>query len=556
MPHLTDEDIARSAHPARIENVADMLGLNESQVVPYGPAIAKVQVPESTPPTPQSKLILVTAMTATPKGAGKTVTTIGLGQAFGRMGLRHCICLREPSIGPTLGMKGGAAGGGRAQVQPMEDINLHFTGDLHAVTSAHNLLAALVDNHVHFDNALGVDPSHITWPRVMDICDRQLRHVELGGGGRNTGFSHLTRFDITAASEVMAVLSLSQHREDLEARLGRMVVAYDRQGQPLFARQFGAVGAMTALLRHALHPNLVQTLEQTPALIHCGPFANISHGCSSVMATKLALSTCDYVITEAGFGADLGAEKFFHIKCRQANLQPTVAVLVINCPALRYHGGVDAEQLDQPDADAIARGLQNMRVHVENLRKFGVPVVVALNSFPQDSAEELRVIRNACEELEAPFELSQTFERGAAGALALAQQVRQIADNATPRLRFLYEFQDSLPTKIERLSTEVYRAQGVHMDPQAQEDLARIEALGYAHLPLCVSKTPLSLSDQPKLRGVPEGVTVRVRGLQVSGGAGYIVVRMGAIERMPGMAKSPAAMRIHLDDLGHIRGLY
>lgn len=553
MKRLTDHQIAHSTHPAPIGGVATALGLSQRETIPFGPDVVKVNVRDDGTPIRRGKLILVTAMTATPKGAGKTVTSIGLGQALGQMGLSHCICLREPSIGPALGMKGGATGGGRAQVLPKDEINLHFTGDLHAVTTAHNLLAALIDNHVHFGNAAEVDPGAITWPRVMDLCDRQLRHMEIGLGAEKDGFPHRTRFDITAASEVMAVLALAHNRDDLEARLSRMVVASDRAGRPLFARTFGAVGAMSALLRNALMPNLVQTLERTPALVHCGPFANIAHGCSSVVATRLALERTDYVVTEAGFGADLGAEKFVHIKCRQAGLQPSVAVLVANCPALRYHGGADA--LDVPDLKALQVGLANLRVHAENLLRLGMRVVVALNRFPEDTPAEVGAVRDACEALGVPCEESRAFTDGSAGVMDLARTVKELADQEYQPLRYLYEVQTPIAEKLERVASTMYRAGSLEWDEQARADASQIAAMGLGHLPLCVAKTPLSLSDRKALRGAPTGFPLRVRGLSVSNGAGFIVVRTGAIERMPGMPEDPAALHIHLDGQGNIRGL-
>jgi len=555
----SDLEIAERATPRPLAEIAEQLGLGADDVEPRGDHLGKLRARTlATLATrePRGKLILVTAITATKKGAGKTVTAIGLGQAFGRLGLRHAVCLRQPSLGPTLGIKGGAAGGGHAQLVPMQDVNLHFTGDFHAVTTAHNLLAALVDNHAHFGDALGIDPARIVWPRVLDLCDRQLRHVQLGLGGSAHGFPHEGRFDITAASEVMAVLALARDGADLEARLRHMVVAYDRAGSPVRAGQLPGLRALPVLLRDALRPNLVQTLAGTPVLVHAGPFANIAHGCSSVIATRLALSRADYVITEAGFSADLGGEKFVHLKCRQAGLRPALAVLVVTLAALRRHGGVPDADVGRPDAEAVRRGLPQLRVHVENLGKLGLPVLVARNAFPSDAADELAALRAECDALSVPFADCEAYARGVDGALELAAQVRAAADASRAEPRFLYDLTTPLRDKLERIATEIYRADGVELDPAAQAELDYLEAHGFGALPVCVAKTQHSLSDDEHLVGVPRGHRLRVRELSVSAGAGFVVARAGAITRMPGMPREPGAHRIHLDEQGRTRGLF
>jgi formate--tetrahydrofolate ligase len=514
--------------------------------------MAKLRVSPPADDDCRAKLILVTSMSATPKGAGKTVTSIGLGQAFGKLGLRGCVCLRQPSLGPTLGMKGGAAGGGLSHLLPANEINLHFTGDLHAITSAHNLMAALVDNHVHFDNAKQIEVGRSSWPRVLDLCDRQLRGCLIGRGSPSDGFEHETRFEITAASEVMAVLSLATDLGDLRKRLNRMVVARDRSGTPIAAKEVDATGAMLALLKDALHPNLVQTREHTPALVHCGPFANIAHGCSSVIATRLAMSLADYVFTEAGFSTELGAEKFFHIKCPQAGVWPAVVVLVVGCSALRWHGGAAA---DTPNEAALRLGLANLDAHVENLRCFGVPVVVALNKSASDTPSEIEMIRMHCEQLGAEFAPSDAFTRGGEGTLDLAERVRAVADATTPAPRALYRADAPLLDKLRVLAKTLYRADDVTLGDAALDDLAWLEQHGLAGLPLCVAKTQHSLSDDKHRRGVPRNWNLRVRSLSVSAGAGFIVAHCGNVTTMPGMPKHPRAERIDVDDTGEPVGL-
>lgn len=552
-----DIDIAQDARLEPIGKVAAALGLDEGDLDPYGKAKAKIrpEVWERVRDRPDGKLILVTAMTATRAGEGKTVTSIGLAQGMGQLGLKHCLCLREPSLGPTFGIKGGAAGGGYAQVLPMEDINMHFTGDLHAITAAHNLLAAVVDNSVYFDNPLDVDPERILWRRVMDLCDRQLRRCEIGLGGKSSGFPHRSGFDITASSEVMAVTALARDRADLEARLGRMVVAYNRAGQPLYARDFDCVGAMSVLLRDALLPNLVQTTEHTPALVHCGPFANIAHGCNSVIATKLALKLADYVVTEAGFAADLGAEKFFGIKCHQAELNPAAVVVVVTARALKMHGGVEKEDLGEENLDALRSGLENVRVHLENLAKYGVPTVVAINRFPQDTEAELRAIEAFAREQGVEAEISEVAARGGLGGVALARKVQAVADANTGRFRPVYDPKAPIRDKLEALAREIYRADGVELEEGAEAKIAELEAQGFGELPLCVAKTQLSISDDPKRLGAPSGWKLRVRDLKVSNGAGFVVVVTGTVLLMPGMPRNNAAARIGMSEDGRIHGL-
>ncbi len=542
--------------PLPINEVAARLGVPAEALEPYGRDRAKIRTEALSPDATPGKLILVTAMTPTPKGAGKTVISIGLGQAFGQLDISHCVCLREPSLGPTLGMKGGAAGGGKAQLIPMEDINLHFTGDLHAVTSAHNLLAALIDNHIHFDNRLDLDLARIAWPRVMDLCDRQLRDCEIGRGRKSDGFVHSTRFDITAASEVMAVLALAADRAELEARLGRMVVAWDRAGRPRTASEVGGVGAMVALLQRALWPNLVQTVEGTPVLVHAGPFANIAHGCSSLSATRAALGLSDYVITEAGFGADLGAEKFLHIKCRQGGLAPDAAVVVANCAMLRYHGGAADDALDSPDTSAVERGLPNLKAHLDNLATLGIPALVALNRHPGDSNEEHRVVGEACERWGSSMVVAESYARGGEGTRILATQVKALADSGRANPRPLYAADAPLRDKIEALATTLYRADGVDYDETAAAELDRLQDLGFGELGVCMAKTQYSLSDRQKVRNLPGAYRMRVREVEVRAGAGFIVVKTGRIMTMPGMPRDPNALHIHLGQDGVVRGLF
>jgi len=543
-----------------IVEIAEQLGLDGDDIESYGRHKAKVLRPPRDDRDDRDgdgggKLILVTSMTPTRQGSGKTVTSIGLGQAFGKLGLSHCVCLREPSLGPTLGMKGGGTGGGAAQVVPMADINLHFTGDMHAIGAAHNLLSAMVDNHAHFDSELSIDRDAISWPRVVDLCDRQLREVQLGLGADKDGFPHRAHYDITAASEVMAVLALSEDRGDLEARLGRMQVARNRDGGPVTAADVGAVGAMTVLLKDALRPNLVQTIEGTPALLHCGPFANIAHGCSSVIATRTALGLTDYVITEAGFGADLGAEKFVHIKCRGAGLSPACAVVVVTMKSLRRHGGAVKGKLDEADVSSTRAGLANLRVHLDNLEGLGLPCVVALNRFPGDDPRELSELRNFCADRGVEFGVSDAFADGGAGALDLAHKVRAAADGEASPPRYLYAPEANIVEKVEAVASAIYRAGGVDFSPEAASAIERIEAAGHGALPVCMAKTPYSLTDRAGLLGAPHGHRLQVRDVRVRAGAGMVLVLTGSTVTMPGMPRRSAAERIHLDDDGEVAGL-
>ena len=550
--------IAQSAKLQPITTIAEAAGILPQELEPYGSFKAKVSLDTMSrlSDQPDGKMILVTAMTATRAGEGKTVTSIGLAQAFGKLGINHMLCLREPSLGPTFGIKGGAAGGGFAQVLPMEDINMHFTGDLHAITSAHNLLAAIVDNHVFHGNKLGIREDSIVWRRAIDLCDRQLRQCEIGLGGKFNGFPHFSGFDITAASEIMAVLALSGSMSELRERLDRLVVAYDQSNKPIFAQDLNCVGAMCVLLKDALKPNLVQTYEGTPALVHCGPFGNIAHGCNSVVATKLGLKLADYVITEAGFAADLGAEKFLNIKCRQANLAPAAAVLVVSCRALKMHGGVAANDLMQENPAAVERGCSNMQVHVENLGKFGVPVVVAINRFPQDTSAELHAAEQFCTQIGVRHEVSEVAARGGDGGTDLAQAVLDVVENETCAFQPLYDVDEPIKTKIETLAREIYRADGVDYKEQADQMITRLERNDLDKLTLCVAKTQLSISDNPKQLGAPKKYRLTVNDVKVSNGAGFIVVVTGKILLMPGMPEVPSVEKIDIDEHGKIQNLF
>ncbi|PRP99284.1 formate--tetrahydrofolate ligase [Enhygromyxa salina] len=565
-----DAAIAQATELAHINVIGEQLGFDADDLEPYGRHKAKVSLDvleRRRAQRPQGKLVLVTAMTATRFGDGKTVTSISLAQGFGKLGVSHCLALREPSLGPTFGIKGGAAGGGRSQVLPMEDINMHFTGDLHAVTSANNLLAAVVDNHVHHQERAikrgkaeakpgDLDPARIAWRRVLDVCDRQLRHCEIGLGKKSDGFPHASGFDITAASEVMAVLALAKDRADLEARLERMVVGWTRDGRPVRAGELDCIGALEVLLYDALAPNLVQTIERTPALIHCGPFANIAHGCNSVVATELALHSADWVVTEAGFAADLGAEKFLDIKCRQLGTFPAAAVLVVTCRALKLHGGVALNQLGAQDIEALTQGFANVRTHLSNLRDvYGVPVVVAINRFGFDTNDELQALVDLIEAEGARWAISDGFGRGGEGATALAEAVMAAGAEGNRPLNPCYELGVPLRDKVETLARTIYRADGVDWSEEAEADLAQIVACGGDELPICVAKTQHSLSDNPELRGAPTGWRLRVAGLKLSAGAGFVVVRTGDLMLMPGMPKKSAAQSIGLDAAGNIVGL-
>ncbi|MGN1314561.1 MAG: formate--tetrahydrofolate ligase [Lachnospiraceae bacterium] len=554
----TDIQIAQEAVMKPIAEVAASLDMSMDELELYGRYKAKISDAyiNKVKGNPDGKLILVTAINPTPAGEGKTTTTVGLGQAFGKLNKKAVIALREPSLGPCFGVKGGAAGGGYAQVVPMEDLNLHFTGDFHAITSANNLLAALLDNHIQQGNELEIDTRSVVWKRCLDMNDRVLRNVVVGLGNKMDGTVREDHFVITVASEIMAVLCLADDMEDLKARLSRMVVAYNFAGRPVTAGELGAVGSMAALLKDALKPNLIQTLEHTPALVHGGPFANIAHGCNSVRATKTALKIADYVITEAGFGADLGAEKFFDIKCRMAGLKPDAVVLVATIRALKYNGGVVKADLNQENLEALKKGIVNLEKHVENLQKYAVPVVVALNAFISDTAAETDFVRNFCEERGCEFALSQVWEKGGEGGIALAEKVLKTLEEKPSQFRVLYE--DSLPLKekIEKVAKEIYGAKGIELTPGAVKQLTKLEELGFGKLPVCMAKTQYSLSDNPELLGRPSDFTVLVREVYISAGAGFVVVLTGAVMTMPGLPKKPAALTIDVESDGRITGLF
>ena len=554
----TDIQIAQEAELLPIREVAEKLDITEDELELYGKYKAKLsdEYMERISKNPDGKLILVTAINPTPAGEGKTTTSVGLGQAFGRLGKKAVIALREPSLGPCFGIKGGAAGGGLSQVVPMEDLNLHFTGDFHAITSANNLLAAMLDNHIQQGNELGIDTRSVVWKRCLDMNDRVLRNVVVGLGAKTDGFVREDHFVITVASEIMAVLCLADDMKDLKQRLGRMVVAYNYEGEPVTAADLKAVGAMAALLKDALKPNLIQTLEHTPAIVHGGPFANIAHGCNSVRATKMALKMADYVITEAGFGADLGAEKFMDIKCRMAGLKPDVVVLVATVRALKYNGGVPKNELSAENMDALHKGIVNLEKHIENLHKFGVPIVVTLNSFVTDTEAEISYIRKFCEERSCEFALSEVWEKGGEGGIPLAEKVLDTLENKESDFHVLYENELSLKEKIETVAREIYGADGVNYTSAASKQLKKLEELGFGKLPVCMAKTQYSLSDDPTLLGRPEGFSISVREAYVSAGAGFVVVLTGAVMTMPGLPKAPAAFNIDVNEEGVITGLF
>ncbi len=554
----TDIQIAQEAVMEPITKVAESLQIKADELELYGKYKAKIsdEYLAEIASGADGKLILVTAINHTPAGEGKTTTSVGLGQAFGRLGKKAVIALREPSLGPCFGIKGGAAGGGYAQVVPMEDLNLHFTGDFHAITSANNLLAALLDNHIQQGNALKIDSRQVVWKRCLDMNDRVLRNVVVGLGAKTDGTVREDHFVITVASEIMAILCLASDMEDLKERLGRIVVAYNYEGQPVTAEELQAVGAMAALLKDAMKPNLIQTLEHTPALIHGGPFANIAHGCNSVRATKAALKMADYVITEAGFGADLGAEKFFDIKCRIAGLKPDAVVLVATVRALKYNGGVSKPQLGNEDLPALKKGIVNLEKHIENLQKYKIPVVVTLNSFITDTEAETAYVKQFCEERGCEFAISQVWEKGGEGGILLAEKVLETLENKESNFELLYPDEISLAEKIETVSREIYGAEGVTYSAQAQKQLQKLEELGFGKLPVCMAKTQYSLSDDPALLGRPENFKVNVREVYVSAGAGFIVVLTGAVMTMPGLPAQPAAFGIDVNEEGRITGLF
>ena len=558
---LTDIEIAQQAKMLPIKEIAAQIGIDEADIEPYGHYKAKLSesLYAKTACRPDGKLILVTAINPTPAGEGKTTVSVGLGQAMAKIGKKAVLALREPSLGPVFGIKGGAAGGGYSQVVPMEDINLHFTGDIHAMTAANNLLCALLDNHIQQGNALKIDTRRILFKRCMDMNDRALRSIIVGLGGRVNGVPREDGFQITVASEVMAILCLATDLADLKKRLGSILVAYNTDGEPVYARDLHAEGAMTALLKDALKPNLVQTLEHTPVLIHGGPFANIAHGCNSIRATKLALKLGDYCITEAGFGSDLGAEKFFDIKCRYGGLQPSCVVLVATVRAPKYNGGIEKSELSKPDVDALRRGIVNLRTHIENMFKYHVPVVVAINRFYTDSAEELRFIADYCKKLGVETSMCEVFARGGEGGMDLAQKVVDtisMTDENKDGFRVLYKSDLSIAKKVETVAREIYRANGVKFLPAAAKALKEIEDLGYGGLPVCIAKTQYSLSDDPKLLGKPEDFVITVRDVRLSAGAGFVVCLTGDIMTMPGLPKQPAAFNIDCDNDGNIKGLF
>ena len=554
----TDIQIAQEATMLPIKDVAASIGIEEDDLELYGKYKAKIsdELINRTKKNPDGKLILVTAINPTPAGEGKTTTSVGLGEAFGRLGKKALIALREPSLGPCFGIKGGAAGGGYAQVVPMEDLNLHFTGDFHAITSANNLLAALLDNHIQQGNELGIDPRQIVWKRCMDMNDRVLRNIVVGLGSKMDGMVREDHFVITVASEIMAILCLADDMADLKKRLGRIIVAYTFDGKPVTADDLQATGSMAALLKDALKPNLIQTLEHTPAIVHGGPFANIAHGCNSVRATKTALKLADYVITEAGFGADLGAEKFFDIKCRMAGLKPDAVVLVATIRALKYNGGVPKDELSSENLDALKAGIVNLEKHIENLHKFGVPVVVTLNSFVTDTKAETDFVEQFCKERGCEFALSEVWEKGGEGGIDLANKVLETIEHKESNFKVLYDDSLSLKEKIETVAKEIYGADGVTYSPAAERELKRITDLGMGDFPVCMAKTQYSLSDDAKKLGRPSGFKINVREVYASAGAGFVVAVNGSIMTMPGLSKKPAAYGIDVDGNGVITGLF
>ncbi|SCH28289.1 Formate--tetrahydrofolate ligase [uncultured Ruminococcus sp.] len=554
----TDIQIAQEAEMSHIRDVAASIGIEEDDLELYGKYKAKLSddLYDKIKDNPDGKLVLVTAINPTPAGEGKTTTTVGLGEAFAKMNKKAIIALREPSLGPCFGIKGGAAGGGYAQVVPMEDLNLHFTGDFHAITSANNLLAALLDNHIQQGNALGIDPRQVVWKRCVDMNDRNLRNIVVGLGNKTDGMVREDHFVITVASEIMAILCLAEDIKDLKARLGRIIVAYNFQGDPVTADDLQATGAMTALLKDAIKPNLIQTLEHTPALVHGGPFANIAHGCNSVRATRMALKLADITITEAGFGADLGAEKFMDIKCRMSGLKPDAVVLVATVRALKYNGGVPKDQLSDENLEALAKGIVNLEKHIENIQKYDVPVVVTLNSFVTDTDAENEYIRRFCEERGCEFALSEVWEKGGEGGIALAEKVLETLENKESHFHPLYEDGLSLQEKIETISKEIYGARGVIFEPKAAKQLAKIEAMGFGNMPVCMAKNQYSLSDDAKKLGRPTDFDIHIREAYVSAGAGFVVALTGAVMTMPGLPKVPAANNIDVTDDGQITGLF
>jgi formate--tetrahydrofolate ligase len=556
---MSDIEIARAAKKIHIRDVAAKVNIPEENLIPYGHDAAKINFDfiEKSKSNPDGKLILVTAINPTPAGEGKTTTSVGLNDGLNKIGKKSIVCLREPSLGPCFGMKGGAAGGGYAQVVPMEEINLHFTGDFHAITSAHNLLSSLIDNHIYWGNELQIDQRRITWGRVVDLGDRSLRKVNVNLGGVSNGFPREDKFDITVASEIMAIFCLANDINDLQKRIGDIIIAYKRDKSPIYARDVKADGPMTVLLKNALMPNLVQTLENNPAIIHGGPFANIAHGCNTVIATKAGLKLADYVVTEAGFGADLGAEKFLDIKCRKAGLTPSVVVIVATVRALKSHGGVEKADLNNENVSAVEKGFENLQRHIENIQSFGLQPIVAINSFTLDTEAEGKVISDGCEKLGVKAILCSHWANGGDGTLELAEEVVKISESSDPsNFKFMYEDNVSLEEKIRSVAQKIYRADDIVIDKSVSDQLKGFEESGYGNLPICIAKTQYSFSTNPSLRGAPNGFTVPVREVRLSAGAGFIVVVTGQIMTMPGLPKVPSANSIMLDEKGLIQGLF
>ncbi|HLS54211.1 MAG TPA: formate--tetrahydrofolate ligase [Tissierellaceae bacterium] len=554
----TDVQIAQGAKMLPISKVAEKLGIPEDKLIQYGNYKAKISLDlmEDLKNREDGKLVLVTAISPTPAGEGKTTTNIGLSMGLNKIGKKAITTIREPSLGPSFGIKGGAAGGGYAQVVPMEDINLHFTGDFHAITTAHNLIAALIDNHIHQGNQLGIDPRRVVWKRVLDMNDRALRNIVVGLGGRSNGLPREDGFDITVASEIMAIFCLARDLEDLKERVGEIVLAYKFDGSPVLAKDLNAQGAVALIMKDAMNPNLVQTLENTPALIHGGPFANIAHGCNSLVATKMALKLADYTITEAGFGADLGAEKFFNIKARLGNLKPDAAVIVATVRALKHHGGAKKEELEIENLDQLSKGMANLEKHIENVKKFGVPVLVAINKFPTDTEGEINYVINRCQELGVDAVLSEVWSKGGAGGEELAKAVVRACENYQSNFQPIYQVEDCIKTKIEKIAREIYGADGVDFTGKAEKEIENLESLGLDKMPICMAKTQYSLSDNPALLARPEGFRITVRDIRISKGAGFLVALTGDIMTMPGLPKVPAANKIDILPTGEIVGLF
>lgn len=554
----TDVQIAQEAELLPIVDVANKIGLKEEDLILYGDYKAKVKlsVLDELEDKEDGKLVLVTAINPTPAGEGKTTTNIGLSMGLNKIGKTAITTIREPSLGPSFGIKGGAAGGGHAQVVPMEDINLHFTGDFHAITTAHNLISALLDNHIHQGNDLNIDPRRIVWKRVIDMNDRALRNIVIGLGGRTNGVPREDSFDITVASEIMAIFCLARDLEDFKKRVGDIVVAYTYDKEPVFARDLKAEGAVALLMKDALEPNLVQTLENTPAIIHGGPFANIAHGCNSILATQMSLKLADYTITEAGFGADLGAEKFFDIKARFGGLKPDATVIVATVRALKYNGGMDVKTLEEENLEALEKGFANLERHVENMKKFGVPAIVAINQFPTDTEAELELIRKKCEEIGSEAVMSEVWAKGGDGAIEMAEAVVRVCEAGEADFEPLYDVEGSIEEKIEKIAKEVYRADGVEFTKKAKREIADIERLGLDKMPICMAKTQYSFSDDPNLLGAPEGFKITVREIRISAGAGFLVALTGDVMTMPGLPKVPAANNIDIKEDGEIVGLF